>query len=300
MTKFTVKGIKLDGFAKGDVKSGGMLEFVVKASITSDDPAFYVLVRQIDNLFLAKLNPALFPVNSIFKFLIVLHEDGIADIYINDFQESVLARLNKGVKKGEVVYRDNITDIKELRFPDINIEPTDAIIYCSKVNWKFGFYFDLTRKMDLRMLFEELGQLRKKLDFDNIVDFTRSEILRSNKSAYIVTEGKTDWKHLEEAAQKLNIGLELDFDKYEETRGDKDILAMCKNFARKMQDKPLIFIFDRDNPAIIRELEAKTAEGCDYQSWGNRVYSFLLPIPSHRKKYKHFSIEFFYQDEEIR
>ncbi len=25
-----------------------------------------------------------------------------------------------------------------------------------------------------------------------------------------------------------------------------------------------------------------------------------MPIPSHRKKYEHFSIEFFYQDEEIR
>lgn len=40
-------------------------------------------------------------------------------------------------------------------------------------------------------------------------------------------------------------------------------------------------------------------DGSNYKSWGNNVYSFCIPIPSHRSTHNNISIEFYYTDAEI-
>ena len=295
--KFAIETDRLAGFAAESTEGSQKIKVLVKTPfITSDDPTFYVYIIQISNMFLAKKGILS---DFVYKLLIILHENNVADVYINDFREIIRAKVNKNIKKGEVVYIQNLTDITDLQFPDIKIQSTDAIIYCSKINWKFGLYFDFTRKINTTTLSKELGKLRKTLSFQNILDFTATEIKKS-KYAFIVTEGKTDWQHLTKAHEKLKIGFKLDFDKYEGKKGDKDTLEMCKHYSRIPHKKPIIFIFDRDNPSIIKELKKKTKKACNYQDWENNVYSFLLPIPSHRKKYLNISIEFFYKDEKIR
>lgn len=117
--------------------------------------------------------------------------------------------------------------------------------------------------------------------------------------ASVHTEGKTDWKHLEKAKQKLNIELGLSFYKKEEHMGDRNLLEHCKSLAKSMypQEKPLIFIFDRDNLQVVKEVDEKDKP---FKHWGNNVYSFAIPRPSHRLECENLSIEFYYSDEEIK
>jgi len=113
--------------------------------------------------------------------------------------------------------------------------------------------------------------------------------------AIIWTEGKTDWKHLKKAAQKLRLNLNIAFHEYEDKdMGDQMLLSKCKTFAESLQSTPMIFVFDRDNEAIIKEIG-----DTGYKAWGNRVYSLAIPIPSHREDYDHVCIELYYSDQEL-
>jgi len=116
-------------------------------------------------------------------------------------------------------------------------------------------------------------------------------------SPLIITEGKSDWKHLKKAKEKLNIGDNFVFYEYDTDMGDKELLKLCKAYTKLPNDKPLIFIFDRDNSQIIKEV---CNEGKDFKSWGNNIFSFAIPIPERRKDYERISIEFYYSDEEIK
>jgi hypothetical protein len=113
----------------------------------------------------------------------------------------------------------------------------------------------------------------------------------------IFTEGKTDWKHIKKSIKKLGCSFDLDFYEGDEYRGDANLLRICEARAVTPNDNPHIFIFDRDNPAIIKKV---TEEGNEFKNWGNKVFSFALPIPEHREKINdNICIEFYYSDSDL-
>lgn len=118
-----------------------------------------------------------------------------------------------------------------------------------------------------------------------------------NADAEIWTEGQTDVLHMKKAIQVLNFSEKIFFKEDLKDQGDMALLKKCKIFAEKYQAKPMIFIFDRDNKNLIKHITDK--EG-NYKNWGNNVFSFAIPIPSHRKGYKNICLELYYKDDELR
>ena len=118
----------------------------------------------------------------------------------------------------------------------------------------------------------------------------------------IFTEGKSDWKHMKRAISALkNLEqyplLQIDFSEYESDMGEKPLGQQCKVFATAKQERPTIFVFDRDNPNTVAEM---SDDRIGYKDWGNNVFSLVIPIPSHRQDNPNISIESYYTDEEIR
>lgn len=302
MPHFQIQSQNITGFIDNQPKPGDKMVRICKKKpfISSEEPMFQILITEISKVF---LNKTTFHIDRIYKFLIVLHQDCTADLFINDFKETMNIEVNRSVKKGEPIYEKDIKDIFELQFPEIKLESNDAVIYCNKIGWKFGLFYDFTRKIDLGELYKELGELAKKLHFERNILSTNYELTKlvedKVNEALIITEGKTDWKHLEKAKEKLRNNLRIKFDNYQEDRGDIDILQMCKYYARTHHPIKRIFIFDQDNPDIITRLDKKTINGVKYQVWGNNVFSFYIPKPAHREEYKNISIEFYYTDNEI-
>jgi len=151
-----------------------------------------------------------------------------------------------------------------------------------------GRFSEFTKALDIFnkegiKLKRELDKLRAKLNEITI--------------PLIVTEGKSDWKHLKVAKGKLNIKEEFSFHEFEEDMGDGELLKLCKSVSKLKKDKVLIFIFDRDNSDILKKVENKNK--C-FKNWGNKVFSFAIPIPKHREGYKNISIEFYYSGDEIK
>lgn len=117
----------------------------------------------------------------------------------------------------------------------------------------------------------------------------------------IITEGKTDWKHLKAALRKLKASqklgnLDIAFEEYEADMGDETLLSCCQSLAKISNLRPVIFLFDRDNESIIK----KVMNGSAPKAWGNNVYSMCIPVPLHRSSYNNISIEFYYTDEELK
>lgn len=119
----------------------------------------------------------------------------------------------------------------------------------------------------------------------------------------VITEGKTDWKHLKQALAQLNKGgrfLDLDFDFFEfdssVEMGDTKLSQMCEYMATIPQQRKTIFVFDRDNQQITKQMSGNPNS---FRSLGNRVFSFCLPVPKHRHEYKNISIEFYYSDDAL-
>lgn len=151
----------------------------------------------------------------------------------------------------------------------------------------------------------------------------------SGNSPLIITEGQTDWVHLEAAYRALsqdsknkvlfsklgNIKFfeyeakdqghlisELGFGikgspLYKAEMGDTSLQHLCESFSKLPRNNLVICIFDRDNNEIFK----KVTNNGNYKDWGNNVYSFAIPIPNEdREKTPLISIEHYYSDNEIK
>lgn len=132
-----------------------------------------------------------------------------------------------------------------------------------------------------------------------------SEELKKITKPLIITEGKTDWKHIKNALLKAqNEGrftdIDVEFLEYEDEieMGDTHLKSLCEQTAKMKNGRKVICIFDNDSPSIIKEMSGDTVIG--YKDWNNLVYSFCIPTPNHRTNYKNISIEFYYTDDEIK
>jgi RNA-directed DNA polymerase len=116
----------------------------------------------------------------------------------------------------------------------------------------------------------------------------------------IYSEGKTDGKHFNAALRSFqqdkmfhHISLSClgnhGFDDLEK-RLDFTIASP------EPKTKPHVFIFDRD---VGKNLYKKVGGDEQYKSWGNGVYSMVLPLPKHREQTSEISVEFFYKDNDV-
>ena len=145
---------------------------------------------------------------------------------------------------------------------------------------------------------EEYCRLDAEGSIDIYVNLVKLEDKSSRlKKPIIFTEGKTDWMILKRAQDKLNIDLNLAFHESDKDLGCDKLLELCKNTSFLPHEYPITFIFDRDIIKIIKEADN---EKDGFKTWGNNVFSIVLPIPFHRKDYSYIPIEMYFNDNEIK
>ncbi len=161
---------KMAGFTAADASGGEMLPILVKAFVHSDEKEFYKYADEISKIFLG--DHCL--IDTIFAFLVVIHQDQTADVYVNNAVPVMVQILAKnGIKAGEPVRVSQIADITRLEFAGISINPDENVIFCFKKGWKFGLYFNLeqwdkNKRLDTDGLYKELGRHYKYLSFQEV------------------------------------------------------------------------------------------------------------------------------------
>jgi len=169
-----------------NVKSGETVKVLTRAFLTSDDPEFYRYSEQISNVF---LNKNQIQIDGVYQFLVVIHQDLSADLHVNDFSVLIEIKAKRDIKAGEIVTQGDIADIRKVKFQDIEIEDTDKVVYCFKVGWRFGLFFDLTprsqpagttrpivvEKLDIEKMELSIGELRRYLTFYHVYKVLESD-----------------------------------------------------------------------------------------------------------------------------
>lgn len=122
--------------------------------------------------------------------------------------------------------------------------------------------------------------------------------IKSGGLPLVITEGKTDVQHLRYAKSRLNIqGCDVEFFDITGDWGDSKLELLLEQLSKVPQSRKIIGIFDRDVAKIVAEIEKS---GSTHKDYGNNVFAFCLPVPIGREHYTNISIEFFYNDSEIK
>jgi len=309
-----INDVKLDGFAISSAAKGETVRVATKDWATSELPLFYIYAEQIGRIIFPKLNILNFR-DVVNNCLIIIHPDNTADVYDQDFKIILRIKPNRSIKKGELVYGKDVAEITEVHFPDIAINPNDKVIFFMRSGWRFGVFFDFTKKINSETLASDIAKFQEHLVLEDVLENTLAKI-RSQEAkagidshgapkkiyeAFIITEGKTDVIHLKTAFKNIAYKRKLKFSESEEELGDTGLLKMCELAIHSPSHKvPVICIFDRDNEKILKKLmEQSSNSKTRYQVWGNNFFSFALPVPTDRKDYKYISIEMYYPDEVI-
>jgi hypothetical protein len=159
---------RLAGIAAETIPSGAVGGIICKGFLNSDQGLFHKVIEQFTPIVLGE---EILPSN-VCEFLAIIHKDSTADIYINHVPALINVMAKKELKAFSRVSSRDIIDITEIHFEGINIREDDCVIYCFKIGWKFGLFFDLTPadgKSVLRTeeLYKDLGRFFRYLVFQN-------------------------------------------------------------------------------------------------------------------------------------
>jgi hypothetical protein len=295
MKKVAITTQPFAGFAIESADEGETVRVLHSAGITADNPAFYMYINQLGHDF---LECAGIDGDSITRFFIVQRSDGGADIY-TDYAAVVHAQVNRAVEKGEPVFVEDISAIESYRPAGITLQSSDAVICAMKAGWKYALFFDASRAIVQDHVWRQLGELYRTLHVERVLSNIQERI-KLQQRPHVITEGKTDWRHIEAARRALGVDMPLGYPTTDDSLGDSALLQVCERLAKfgPPNANKVIAIFDHDNPQTLVKLKAR-GDLSGYQSWGNNVYSLVLPKPPHRTHYKNVSIEMLYTDADL-
>lgn len=113
----------------------------------------------------------------------------------------------------------------------------------------------------------------------------------------LITEGKTDWKHLKSALRALGISdLNIDFYEYDYTMGDSALMKLLEQFAISVPNRKIIGIFDRDNEAICTQI---LETGKSYKQLSKNIYALSIPTANEQIYGPYTSIEHYYPKNQL-
>lgn len=232
----------LAGFAAETIEKGETGKILTRGSVVSDDPLFYTYIESITGIFFRNVL-----VNSVFQFLILIHDDLSADLYLNDLPTKILMMSKRNLKKGEIIRANDIADVGKMSFENIRIKDTDKVLYCFKVGWKFGLFFDLNREepLNIESMETELGSLYRYLSFQHVYNTLESashfdQLLSNGWFPFIEIIG-SEFKEVSKAYELLrepHTKIQELIDKFDKQRIDK----ICKKWWGKppFSDKKII------------------------------------------------------------
>ncbi len=177
----------------------------------------------------------------------------------------------------------------------------DNALFIKIIEGKLHFLADIRGKDD-DIFKKYVGQFKKL----SPVPIMSQYIGYQGDKILVYTEGNTDWMHLKNALNRFNanydyeaISSSIKIHEYDEnhTIGDTILKNLLHGYLVSGNPQAIIGIFDSDNLSSIGEFSP--VQGKRYQKFDDRVYTFFLPKPPHRRTKKN-CIEHYYKDVDLK
>lgn len=140
--------------------------------------------------------------------------------------------------------------------------------------------------------------LNERRNYEKKLNSLRDEMNELTRPI-VITEGKTDLKHILKAMEKLGIERRFDIlEPEDQPEGCSSVDSIINNISKTRiigQSHKVIAIFDRDVQKYVSQYPDP------YKQLDNNVFAFCIPCPESRKKEgrTNISIEYLYSDDEI-
>lgn len=124
--------------------------------------------------------------------------------------------------------------------------------------------------------------------------------LKAAAKPLVITEGKTDAKHIKNAITRLGI-TDIDVEFYEignQKWGDSELKNMLEHLAKLKNQRKIIGIFDRDNDSIVKFATDAINSYINLQP-GCNVYAFCIPLVNEAEYGSKISIEHYYHKKDL-
>lgn len=135
-------------------------------------------------------------------------------------------------------------------------------------------------------------------EFSSTLDKVKAE-LNNGEKPIIVTEGKTDWRHIKNALEIFQsrgeyLELDLDFHEYDDDSfSDVKLNTFLENIKLLDNKRKVIGVFDRD------EGNGKQYAKEVINNLGNNVFAISIPQPDFRSYHEGVCIELMYKNEDL-
>jgi hypothetical protein len=95
--------------------------------------------------------------------------------------------VKRVVNAGEAIFSNDVIDVRSLRFPAVSFSDADKVLYCFRVGWKFGLFFDFgnNRKFNVEAMQFEIGHCYRTLRYQSLYDALGDE----KTFQHLVSEG---------------------------------------------------------------------------------------------------------------
>lgn len=156
----------------------------------------------------------------------------------------------------------------------------------------------LSCKPQNNALFEEVYQvlISENEQFAQKYQNIRSAILKSTRPL-LITEGKTDWKHLKAAKKALEIDdIDIDIYEYEDAMGDETLIELLEQLHIISSNRKIIGMFDCDNENICKKT---SSDDKSYVELSKNVFLFSIPVVHEDIYGKFTSIEHYYKEKDL-
>jgi hypothetical protein len=155
MSNFMKFDIQMDellaGYTVTSCKPGQSVLIAQKEFISSEDGDLFITrLEGFPSLLLnkiAQIHKTIIVQSSIDNMLAILKHDKTATIYINAPMRALM-KVKKSVDAGQAVYCNDIADVRELVFQDIEISNNVGIMALFSVGWRKGLFYDLVSLSD--------------------------------------------------------------------------------------------------------------------------------------------------------
>ena len=129
------------GYVLTSAKEGEYAQVVYREFTSTEDGQYFIQrLEGFPNNILQRLPSQINP-SQVDHMLAICHRDGKADVYLNELDIRLNARVARSMEAGEEVLKDDIADMEGV---DLGVQiPDDAgILFIFSVGWRMGLFYD--------------------------------------------------------------------------------------------------------------------------------------------------------------
>ena len=108
---------------------------------TADGQLFVRLLEQFPTNILLKL-PGEHRPSQVDSLLAIVSPTGTTQVYVNEIEPIMTTRVSRAVKAGQPISMNDVSEIQQLEFANIEIPKDAAILFVFSIGWRRGLYYD--------------------------------------------------------------------------------------------------------------------------------------------------------------